>query len=77
MHEKARAARKVDIATHRINHHPADSVVCFVHTSPLDSYLTCGLRYPLSRNLLYLIIGSTSILRCRYYGRHASRSLHK
>ena len=28
---------KDDNAIHRINHHPADSVVCFVNTYPLDT----------------------------------------
>ena len=28
--------RKVDNAIHWINHYPADSVVCFVNTYPLD-----------------------------------------
>ena len=36
------AVQKVDNATHRINHYPADSVVCFVKTYPLDSDLTSG-----------------------------------
>ena len=31
-----------DNAIHRINHHPADSVVCFVNTYPLDSDLSGG-----------------------------------
>ena len=34
--------RKVDNAIHRINHYPADSVVCFVNTYPLDSDLSGG-----------------------------------
>ena len=29
-------------AIHRINHYPADSVVCFVNTYPLDSDLSSG-----------------------------------
>ena len=29
-------------AIHRINHFPADSVVCFVNIYPLDSYLSGG-----------------------------------
>ena len=33
-------------AIHRINHYPADSVVCFVNTYPLDSDLSGGYRYP-------------------------------
>ena len=35
-----RVVEKVDNAIHRINHYPADSVVCFVNTSPLDSDLS-------------------------------------
>ena len=31
-----------DNAIHRINHYPADSVVCFVNTYPLDSDLSGG-----------------------------------
>ena len=34
--------RKVDNAIHRINHYPADSVVCFVNTYLLDSALSAG-----------------------------------
>ena len=33
---------KVDNAIHRINHYPADSVVCFVDSYPLDSDLSGG-----------------------------------
>ena len=33
---------KVDSAIHRINHHPADSMVCFVNSHPLDSDLSGG-----------------------------------
>ena len=32
----------VQNAIHRINHYPADSVVCFVKTYPLDSDLSSG-----------------------------------
>ena len=39
---QARVVRKVDNAIHRINHYPADSVVCFVNTYPLDSDLSGG-----------------------------------
>ena len=39
--EHARIVWKVDNAIHRINHYPADSVVCFVNTYPLDSDLSC------------------------------------
>ena len=35
-------AQNVDNAIHRINHYPADSVVCFVNTYPLDSDLSGG-----------------------------------
>ena len=35
----ARVVGKVDNAIHRINHYPADSVVCFVNTYPLDSVI--------------------------------------
>ena len=34
--------QKVDNAIHRINHYPADSVVCFVNTGLLDSDLSSG-----------------------------------
>ena len=34
--------QKVDNAIHRINHYPADSVVCFVNTYSLDSDLSGG-----------------------------------
>ena len=38
LHENlAPVVRKADNAIHRINHYPADSVVCFVNTYPLDS----------------------------------------
>ena len=29
-----------------LNHYPADSVICFLHTYPLASDLSGGLRYP-------------------------------
>ena len=38
----ASVVRKADNAIHRINHYPADSVVCFVNTYPLDSDLSGG-----------------------------------
>ena len=38
----ALVVRKVDNAIQRINHYPADSVVCFVNTYPLDSDLSGG-----------------------------------
>jgi len=40
--DQAQVVRKVDNAIHRINHYPADSVVCFVNTYPLDSDLSGG-----------------------------------
>ena len=36
-HQQARVVRKVDNAIYKINHYPADSVVCFVNIYPLDS----------------------------------------
>ena len=39
---QAPVVRRVDNAIHRINHYPADSVVCFVNTYPLDSDLSGG-----------------------------------
>ena len=38
----ARVVQKTDNTIHRINHYPADSVVCFVKTYPLDSDLSGG-----------------------------------
>jgi len=38
----ARVVRMVDGGIHRINLYPADSVVCFVNTYPLDSDLSGG-----------------------------------
>ena len=38
----ARVVQKVDNSIHRINHYPADSMVCFVNTYPLDSDLSGG-----------------------------------
>ena len=35
-----------DRAIHRINHYPADSVIDFRSTYPLDSNLSGGQRYP-------------------------------
>ena len=43
---QAPVVRKVDNAIHRINHYPADSVVCFANTYPLDSDLSGGYFYP-------------------------------
>ena len=34
--------QRPDNAIHRINHYPADSVVCFVNIYPLDSDLSGG-----------------------------------
>ena len=39
---QAPVVHKVDYAIHRINYYPADSVVCFVNTYPLDSNLSGG-----------------------------------
>ena len=39
---QARVVRKVDNAIQRTNRYPADSVVCFVNTYPLDSDLSGG-----------------------------------
>ena len=39
---QAPVVQRLDNAIHRINHYPADSVVCFVHTYPLDSDLSGG-----------------------------------
>ena len=38
----APVVQKADSAVHRINHYPADSVVCFFNTYPLDSDLSSG-----------------------------------
>ena len=38
----APVVQRLDNTIHRINHYPADSVVCFVKTYPLDSDLTGG-----------------------------------
>ena len=38
----ARVVQRMHNASHRINHYPADSVVCFVNTYPLDSDLSGG-----------------------------------
>ena len=42
----APVVQRLDNAIHRINHYPADSVVCFVNTYPLDSDLSGRQRYP-------------------------------
>ena len=38
----ARVVQTLDNTIHRINHYPADSVVCFVNIYPLDSDLSGG-----------------------------------
>ena len=38
----ARVLQSLDNAIHRLNHYPADSVVCFVNTYTLDSDLSAG-----------------------------------
>ena len=40
--DQAPVVQKLDNAIHRINHYPADSVVCFVNVYPLDSDLSGG-----------------------------------
>ena len=37
-----RVLRKLDNTIHRINHYPADNMVCFANTYPLHSDLACG-----------------------------------
>ena len=39
---QAPVVQRLDNAIHRINHYPADSVVCFVNNYPLDSDLSGG-----------------------------------
>ena len=39
---QAPVVQRLDNAIQRINHYPADSVVCFVNTYPLDSDLSGG-----------------------------------
>jgi len=43
---QAPVVQRLDNAIHRINHYPADSVVCFGNIYPLDSDLSGGWRYP-------------------------------
>ena len=38
----AQVVQRLDNTIHRINHYPADSVVCFVNIYPLDSDLSGG-----------------------------------
>ena len=40
--ELAPVVQRLDNAIQRINHYPADSVVCFANTYPLDSDLSGG-----------------------------------
>ena len=40
--EQASVVQRLDNAIHRINHYPADNMVCFVNTYPLDSDLSGG-----------------------------------
>ena len=40
--DQAPVVQRMDNAIHRINHYPADSVVRFVNTYPLDSDLSGG-----------------------------------
>ena len=40
--DQAQVVQRLDNTTHRINHYPADSVVCFVNTYPLNSGLSGG-----------------------------------
>jgi len=46
MKHQARVVQKADNTMHWINHYPADSAVCIVHTYPLESDLSGGQRYP-------------------------------
>ena len=39
---QAPVVQRLDNAIHRLNHYPADSVVCFVNAYPLDSDLSGG-----------------------------------
>ena len=39
---QAPVVQRLDNAIHRINHYPADRVICFVNTYPLDSDLSGG-----------------------------------
>ena len=39
---QVQVVQRMDIAVHRINHFPLDSVVCFVNTYPLDKDLSGG-----------------------------------
>ena len=42
----APVVQTLDSAIHRINHYPADNVIGFPNTYPLDSDLSGGKRYP-------------------------------
>ena len=43
--------QKVDNAIQQINHHPVDSIICFLNTYPLDSDLSSGYHYPAFKQL--------------------------
>ena len=57
--------QKVDNAIHRINYYPADSVVCFVNTYPLDSDLSGGLSViqPLNNRGLHFLRAHNIMVR--------------
>ena len=42
MANQAWVVQKIVNTIHRVNRYPADRLVCFVNTSPLDSDLSCG-----------------------------------
>ena len=42
LNHEVEVVQRLDNAIHGINHYPVDSVVCFVNTYPLDSYLSGG-----------------------------------
>ena len=42
----APVVQRLDNAIHWLNHYPADSMVCFVNTYPLDIDLSRGQSYP-------------------------------
>ena len=72
MHENVSLApvvQRLDNAIHRINHYPADSVVCFVNTYPLDSDLSAGQRYPAFEQPCQpvVILGSHALYRIYFY----------
>ena len=65
---QAPVVQRLDNAIHWINHYPADGIVCFVNTYPLDSNLSGGWCYPafeqpgpdLSRSVCSFEIGEYS-----------------